>query len=141
LGGAPVYGVDDGRELVVRGGRCVLCPVEEIPPGARRIFREGGRGGIAVFNVGGIYHAVRNLCPHRGGPLGRGRLRPLVVSPGVNAFAFEREGEILKCPWHQWEFDLRTGRALYAPSVRVQTYPIRVEDGHLVLILEPGGEP
>jgi nitrite reductase (NADH) small subunit len=139
---APVFGVEDDRPLEVVDGRCVLCRSDEIPPGTRRIFRVGGRQGIGVFNVGGTFYAVRNLCPHKGGPLCFGRLRPHVVAPAVREFAFEREGEILKCPWHQWEFDFRTGWSLYAPRLRVQTYPVVVEDGRLVLILDDeGGAP
>ena len=134
-GAVPVFDVDDDRPVTVVDGRCVLCKVDEIPAGKRRIFRVGGRGGVGVFNVGGTFYAIRNRCPHKGGPLCRGRLRPHVVGPAVNRYDFEREGEILKCPWHQWEFDLRTGLSLYGPKVRVQTYPVAVEDDHVVLIL------
>ncbi len=48
----------------------------------------------------------------------------------------EREGEILKCPWHQWEFDIRTGRALYDETLRVRTYDVRIEGDEVVLKLE-----
>jgi 3-phenylpropionate/trans-cinnamate dioxygenase ferredoxin subunit len=134
---API--VEAGPPLAVVDGRVVLCRVEDLPPGGRKVFAVGGRGGIAVFNVGGAFSAVRNLCPHKGGPLGYGRLRPHVVAPEVNAYAFEREGEILKCPWHQWEFDLATGRCLYAPELAVQTYPVIVEEGKLVIDLDLDG--
>ncbi|MCC6626832.1 MAG: Rieske (2Fe-2S) protein [Chloroflexi bacterium] len=117
-------------------GRCRLCPVEELPPGSRRIFTGLGGYGIGVFNVAGRVSAIRNICPHKGAPLCYGRLRPHIVGATAGAFAFEREGEILKCPWHQWEFDLTTGWSLYAPRLRVRTYPVTVEDGWLVLHLE-----
>ncbi len=136
LGTVPVTeAVEDQRSLTVVDGRCVLCRADEIPPGSRKIFSIGGGRGIGIFNVNGTFYAIRNVCPHKGGPLCRGRLRPHVAGPEVGAFEFEREGEILKCPWHQWEFDLQTGLSLYAPRLRVKTYPVRVEDGHLVLIL------
>jgi len=135
-GTRPVFGVDDDRPLSIIDGRCVLCRADEIPPGSRRVFPIGGARGVGVFNVGGRFYAIRNVCPHKGGPLCKGRLRPHVVAPGVNQVAFEREDEILKCPWHQWEFDLRTGWSLYAPRLRVKTYPVRVEGDHLVLILD-----
>jgi 3-phenylpropionate/trans-cinnamate dioxygenase ferredoxin subunit len=134
-----VFGVEDDRPLMVAAGRCVLCRVEELPPGRRKLFTGLGGPGIGVFNVAGRYYAVRNVCPHKGAPLCRGRLRPHVISPAVGDFAFEREGEILKCPWHQWEFDLATGWSLYAPRLRVRTYPVTVEDGQLVLHLDGDG--
>jgi 3-phenylpropionate/trans-cinnamate dioxygenase ferredoxin subunit len=133
---ASVFGVEDDRPLVVENGRCVLCRVDELPPGSRKIFAIGGARGIGLFNIAGRYYAVRNVCPHKGAPLCRGRLRPHVISEAVGDIAFEREGEILKCPWHQWEFDIVTGWSLYAPRLRVRTYPVTVEDGHLVLHLE-----
>ncbi|MGH2459727.1 MAG: Rieske (2Fe-2S) protein [Chloroflexota bacterium] len=134
-GAKPVYGVDDDRPLAVVDGRCVVCRVDEISPGSRRIFSIGARG-IGVFNVGGQFFAARNVCPHKGGPLCRGRVRPHVVGPEVNRIAFEREGEILKCPWHQWEFDLHTGWSLYAPRLRVKTYPVLIEAGQVVIVID-----
>jgi 3-phenylpropionate/trans-cinnamate dioxygenase ferredoxin subunit len=135
-GAVPVYGVEDNRPLYVVEGRCVIGKVGEIPVGGRRIFEVGGRGGVGVFNVGGTYYAIRNRCPHRGGPLCRGRQRPHVVAPDVNRYAFEREYEVLKCPWHQWEFDLKTGWSLYDPKMRVQTYSVVIEDDQVVLVLD-----
>ena len=46
---------------------------------------------------------------------------------------YTREGEIIKCPWHQWEFDIKTGHALYDPKLRVRTYRVEVEDEQVVL--------
>jgi nitrite reductase/ring-hydroxylating ferredoxin subunit len=133
---APIHDIEDSRALTVVDGRCILGPVSDIPVGERRIYSVGGRQGIGVFNLGDEFVAVRNLCPHRGGPLCYGRLRPHVISNAVGQIGFEREGEILKCPWHQWEFDLRTGWSLYAPLLRVQTYRVSVEDGNLILHLD-----
>jgi nitrite reductase/ring-hydroxylating ferredoxin subunit len=134
-----VFDIEDARPLTVVDGRCRLCPVEELPVGARKVFAIGGARGIGVFNIAGYYYAIRNICPHKGAPLCYGRLRPHVIGPEVGDFAFEREGEILKCPWHQWEFDLTTGWSLYAPRMRVRTYPVTVEDGYLVLHLDGEG--
>ena len=115
-------------------GRHVVATVAELSPGARKIVNVGGRE-IGVFNVKGEYYAVRNICPHRFGPLCRGRVRPLVVSAGVGQVAHEREGEILKCPWHMWEFDLKTGHALYDDKLRVRSYRVEQEGDDVVLYL------
>lgn len=112
--------------------RFVVGAVADIPPGSRQIVTVKGRE-IGVFNLDGAFFALLNYCPHRAGPLCRGRLRPLVVPTGVYGLDYEREGEILKCPWHQWEFDVRTGEALYDPSLRVRTYRVEQEDGQVVL--------
>ena len=116
--------------------RYVVAKTEELPPGERKIVALGGKGGIGVFNVDGKYYALRNLCPHRGGPLCKGRLRPHVVSPGVYDVDHERGSQILKCAWHQWEFDIATGVALYDSQIRVKTYDVVVECEEVVLYVD-----
>jgi nitrite reductase/ring-hydroxylating ferredoxin subunit len=119
--------------------RVVVGRVEEIPPGGRRIvtpFR--GRAGIGVFNVQGAFYAVRNLCPHKLGPICTGRVSGYVVaeappSTAAPGLAIEREGAILRCPWHLWEFEITTGRCLVDPKMRVKTYPVVIEEGQVVV--------
>ena len=116
--------------------RLVVCRLDELPPGERREVEAGGEYGIVVFNVAGRLYALRNRCPHKGAPLGRGRLRPHVTAPRVGEWGYAREDEIIECPFHHWEFDLRTGRALYDPRLRAKTYRVEVEDGNVVLYRE-----
>jgi 3-phenylpropionate/trans-cinnamate dioxygenase ferredoxin subunit len=121
--------------------------VEEIPPGARKIvvpFR--GRAGIGVFNVNGSYHALRNLCPHKSGPLCTGRVSGRVVAdapPTVEDanLDFVNDGEIIRCPWHLWEFEIATGRCLVDAKARVKTYPVVVEEGRVVVYADPKDLP
>ncbi len=113
--------------------RTVVCGIEELPAGERREVAVGGEYGVMVFNLGGDLYAIRNKCPHKGGPLGRGRVRPRVGSSGVSEWTYEREGEVIKCPYHQWEFDVRTGKALDDAHLRAKTYRVAVEDGQVVL--------
>ena len=132
--------------------RVVVAPADEIPPGSRRVvvpFR--GRAGIGVFNVDGQLHALRHLCPHKSGPLCTGRVsgrivadaplagRPLAVADAD--YALEREGEIIRCPWHLWEFEVATGRCLVDPSMRVKTYPVAIEAGQVVVYADPADLP
>ena len=114
--------------------RHVIAKVADLTPGERKVVTIGNRE-IGVFNVGGEFYALRNICPHRGAPLCHGRVRPLMTSPGVYQVDSEREGEILKCPWHQWEFDIATGRALYDEVLRVRTYDTRQEGDEVVVYL------
>ena len=65
-----------------------------------------------------------------------GRLRPHVVADAVYRVQQERGGEILKCAWHNWEFDLKTGVALYDPALRVKTDRVAVEQDEVVLYLD-----
>ncbi len=126
-----------------RRTRHLVAPAADLPPGQRKIVKIEGWE-IGVFNVDGAFYALRNACPHKGGPLCLGRLRPLVVAPAVYRsdvyplrIAHEREGEVLKCPWHNYEFDIRTGQALFDPRLRVKTYPVRQEGDQIVLYMDP----
>jgi nitrite reductase/ring-hydroxylating ferredoxin subunit len=105
-----------------------------VPPGGRRIVDVAGRS-IGVFNVGGRLYALHNGCPHKGGPLCEGRICGTTVPGEGHDFVYAREGEILRCAWHGWEFDITSGRALADPRVRARAYPVAVEDGQVVLRL------
>lgn len=114
------------------GKRFLVGKVGDIAVGERKVVTINGRE-IGVFNVNGTYHALLNRCPHRGAPLCHGRLRPLMISQGIGQLDRQRDNEILKCPWHQWEFDIKTGRALYDDKLRVRTYAVTQEGDEIVL--------
>jgi nitrite reductase/ring-hydroxylating ferredoxin subunit len=108
-----------------------------------------GRAGIGVFNVGGTFHALRNLCPHKSGPLCTGRVQGRIVADAppsgrpleVDDYALERDGEIIRCPWHLGEFEIATGRCLVDRKARVKTYPVALEDGLVVVYADPADLP
>jgi 3-phenylpropionate/trans-cinnamate dioxygenase ferredoxin subunit len=105
----------------------VVASVDEIAPGSRKIVEIGGRS-IGVFNVGGEYFALRNRCPHQGGPLCLGRITGFLMAAQPGEYVYSRRGEILRCPWHGWEFDVKTGQSWFDPATtRVRTYPVTVE--------------
>ena len=106
-----------------------IAKVGDIPPGERKIVKVAGRS-IGVFNVGGEFFALRNQCPHAGGPLCEGVLSGFVRSSVPGEYDYVRRGEIIRCPWHQWEFDVRTGQSWFDPiKTRVRRYEARVEPG------------
>jgi glycine betaine catabolism B len=89
----------------------------EIPPGSGTVVEARDRR-IAVFNVGGDYHAIDDTCSHEGGPLSEGTL----------------DGKVVTCPWHGARFDVATGAALGPPAEgAVATYPVRVCGPDLVI--------
>ncbi|CAG7627499.1 Rieske (2Fe-2S) protein [Paenibacillus allorhizosphaerae] len=119
--------------------RHIVATVSEIPPGAKKIVEAGGRS-IGVYNINGQFHALRNVCPHQGAELCKGLVKPLVVSHSPGSFEYEREGEIVRCPWHQWEFDIKTGCMIVDPAMRTKSYEVTVEkfdvsveEGHVIV--------
>ncbi len=105
-----------------------ICRVSELQEGQRKIVELEGKS-IGIFNVGGEFHALRNLCPHQFAPLCQGKVTGYCEPSDVGEFHWTREGEIIRCPWHAWEFDLKTGRSIFNPhKVRTKSYAVTLEE-------------
>jgi 3-phenylpropionate/trans-cinnamate dioxygenase ferredoxin subunit len=116
--------------------RHVVATVEEIPPGARKIVEVGGRE-IGIFNLGGEFFAIANRCPHEGASLCKGRIVGLVEADEPGAYRYSRRNELVRCPWHGWEFDIRTGKSWCDPRrTKVRSYELSLEDGSALLEAE-----
>ena len=86
---------------------------DEFAPGTRRVVDSDGVA-VAVFNLGGEYFAIEDVCPHDGGKLANGKL----------------DGEVIICPRHGARFSIKSGVVLSPPAYEdVRTYPVRVVDG------------
>lgn len=117
--------------------RHIVAAVDEIPPGGRKIVEVAGLS-IGIFNLGGEFFALRNRCPHQGGPVCEGKAWGVLQARIPGEVEYARAGEILTCPWHAWEFDIRTGQSWCDPArLRVRLYAVSVEQGHARA--EPGG--
>ena len=104
-----------------------VCTVSELPPGSRKIIEVEGRS-IGVFNIKGEFYALKNICPHQFAPLCLGKVTGSNAFSDVGVYNWEREGEIVRCPWHGWEFDIKTGKSIFNPhKVRTKSYPVTVE--------------
>jgi nitrite reductase/ring-hydroxylating ferredoxin subunit len=88
--------------------------VEDVPPGTVKHVRAGEEE-IALAHIGDRYYATQGLCLHLQGPLGEGHL----------------EGSVLSCPWHGWQYDVRTGLNEFDHAIQLRTYEVRVEDGEI----------
>lgn len=115
-----------GASLVPRH---VVATTEEIGPGDRKVVTVENRE-IVVFNLGGDYVGILNRCPHQGGKLCDGVVTAHITSNEPGRINYDRPGEIIRCPWHGWFFDLRTGRSWGEPDrVKTRHYDVQVTDG------------
>ena len=104
--------------------------IEDFPVGRFRIVMAGGIEIGVVRLASGAVHAVRNRCPHKGAPICKGILGGTWPPSPVGELAFERDGEVLTCPWHGYEYDLDTGVELYQERpTRLRKYEVAVENG------------
>lgn len=113
--------------------RHAVCPASELAPGERRIVDLDGRS-VGLFNVGGEFYALHNGCPHKGGALAEGPVCGTTLPTGGTDFVYGRDGTIVRCAWHGWEFDIATGRAVADPRFHARTYRVVVEDGVVVVL-------
>jgi nitrite reductase (NADH) small subunit len=95
-----------------------IAAVADCPPGSSLETVAGDRI-VALYNVGGQFHALDGVCPHQGGPLGKGRLTGCIVT----------------CPWHGWQFDVRTGQHQTSASICQPQWTVRVEHDSILVDL------
>jgi nitrite reductase/ring-hydroxylating ferredoxin subunit len=113
--------------------RQVVARALDVAPGQCKIVIVNGRE-IGVFNLGGEYFALANRCPHEGGPLCQGHIIPLIQSDGPGQYRLTRHKEFLRCPWHGWEFEIRTGQSWCDPkSTRARQFEVSVESGETLV--------
>lgn len=120
--------------------RWPVARASEIGPG-ERVLVEVKKHSIGVFNVNGTFVAALNMCPHELAPVCKGRLGGTTLPSEPGEYRWGREGEILTCPWHGWEFGLTDGRGLADPRVRLRLYPVEVEDDTVYIRLERDASP
>ena len=80
-----------------------------------------------MFNVGGEFFAYRNICPHAGAPVCVGKISGTTLPSPVYEYDYGREGCILRCPWHGWEFDLRSGEHLVDPETKLKRIALEIQ--------------
>jgi nitrite reductase (NADH) small subunit len=88
--------------------------VDDFPSGKMRKVTAGDRD-IAVARVGDDFYATQGACLHLHGPLGEGRL----------------DGCVVTCPWHGWQYDVRTGKNEFDLAIQLETFEVVVEDGEV----------
>ena len=95
-----------------------VAEVSELAPGAVKEITVNEKT-LALCNVDGQFYALDNVCLHRGGPLGQGYI----------------DGNKVECPWHGWQYDVKTGSTVMNPNGKVATYEVKVEGSDVLVAL------
>jgi 3-phenylpropionate/trans-cinnamate dioxygenase ferredoxin subunit len=122
--------------------RYVVGRVEDIPEGGRKIVEVAGRS-VGVFNVDGEFFALLNRCPHKGAELcSSGTIFGISHAETPSDPIDYQPRRSLRCPWHAWEFDIRTGESFYDPeNDRVRKYDVSVLAGSELCGTADGNSP
>ncbi len=110
--------------------------INELPAGKRKLVKVA-RQTIGVFNVNGKLCAVKNSCIHDQAPVCLGEVNGTYLPSAYGEYVWGMEGQVLRCPWHGWEFDLLTGCSLFDPETKLKTYPVSIENDRIMV--EVGG--
>ena len=111
----------------------VVARVGEIAPGGVKLVAVAGRE-IGVFNLNGAFFALLSKCPHEGASLCKGRIVHRVESDGPGHYRLVPGSEMIRCPWHGWQYDIRTGQSWCDPdNIALRHYAVSVAGGDAIL--------
>ncbi|MFA4820169.1 MAG: Rieske 2Fe-2S domain-containing protein [Candidatus Aenigmatarchaeota archaeon] len=96
-----------------------VAKINDVKPGEGKVIDADGME-IALFNVGGTFHAIDNSCPHKGGPLGEGVM----------------DGEVVTCPWHGWRFNVVAGNSPVMPTAHLKKFEVKIEGDDVLVNIE-----
>ncbi len=96
-----------------------IARINEVPEGKGRVVKVKDKS-VALFHVAGRFYAINNICPHQGGPLGKGKVK----------------GYLVTCPWHDLQFDIRNGFGADGGGNGVGCYEVRVEGDQVYVCLQ-----
>jgi nitrite reductase (NADH) small subunit len=114
--------------------RVCVATTDELRDSGKKIVTVKGME-IGVFALEDQYYAWRNVCPHAGAPMCEGSIGGTTLPSNVYEYELGCEGEILRCPWHGWEFNLKTGRFLVQPDIKLRGFPVEEDNGYLYLLM------
>jgi NAD(P)H-dependent nitrite reductase small subunit len=95
-----------------------VASTDDVKPGNGMVVEMNDKA-LALFNIDGTIYAIDNTCVHRGGPLGEGDL----------------EGDTVSCPWHGWQYNVKTGACVNNPAAKIETYQVKVEGTDIKVLL------
>ena len=113
-------------------------PAHKFPINELHLIKIGSREVGILRRADGKVHAVRNHCPHKGAPICNFQPTGTMLPGPPGTLTWGREGEILRCPWHGFEFEIATGARPYTDShMRLRVYPARIVNGNILIDMSP----
>ena len=113
----------------------VVGRVADFPEGTHKVVLAGRRE-IGVFNIGGRFYGLPNVCPHQTGPLCAGRIATgTLVADGDSDWKprWTMQDEVIACPWHGLKYHVPTGQCLAYPEITLRRYPVEVRGDEVVV--------
>jgi nitrite reductase/ring-hydroxylating ferredoxin subunit len=110
----------------------VVAKAQDVGEGEHIVIDINGRS-VGIFHVDGEWYGLLNRCPHRGGPMCEGLMVSYLEADRPGEVRYDPGRKLLECPWHGWEFDLKTGQSYFDPlRTRLRPYPVTVQSGEVL---------
>jgi nitrite reductase/ring-hydroxylating ferredoxin subunit len=110
---------ENKRKPPRKGKKVTVGKVENVPTGRGATVKLKDGTEVALFNVGGTFHAIENFCPHKGYPLADSRLY----------------GQIVECDLHGWRFDVASGECFTKKDCSLESYEVIIEDDLIKILV------
>lgn len=110
---------ENKRKPVRKDKKITVGKTSDVPEGRGATVKLKGGAEVALFNSGGKFYAVENFCPHKGYPLADSPL----------------DGSVVKCEFHGWRFDIRTGECFKKKDCSIEAYEVVVEDDQIKILI------
>ncbi|WP_247747471.1 Rieske (2Fe-2S) protein [Alkalihalobacillus sp. BA299] len=113
----------------------VVCHVRDIEPGEIKETKLEKKSIIVCRTLDGEFYAFLNRCIHQGAPLSKGMLcGTSAETDRLGDYQYVKEGEVLRCPWHGREFDVKNKGCMLAHSkFKLKNYKVEVENEEVVI--------
>jgi nitrite reductase (NADH) small subunit len=107
----------------------------ELPKRGATLRAVAGHELVVITSPSGV-HAIRNRCPHQGAPICGGMVTGTYLPSRPGELRYGLAGEVIRCPWHGWEFDVRSGDPLFGiTSKKLVSYPVEVRGGDVFVYI------
>lgn len=112
---------------------------DEFEDRGRKVIAQGDLE-IGVFFVDGEFYAWENKCVHQGGPICQGRILNRVVEliaddKTSQGLAWSEEDVHIVCPWHGYEFNIKTGIHPGSKNARLRSFDVKVTNGEVHVVV------
>jgi nitrite reductase/ring-hydroxylating ferredoxin subunit len=116
-----------------------VCKEAEMKDGDVRILRQD-KLEVGIYRYDGQFYAYRNHCVHQGGPACEGVIKGKIVevlAPDKTYIGqdYDYTDPHIVCPWHGWEYKLKTGVCAPDPRLRLRKYQVVQKDGGVYVVV------
>lgn len=120
-------------------GEHVITDASDLDNGDRLVTELEGRE-VGIFKIDGEFYAYTSWCAHQSGPICGGSVggtwqATYDQESGETDRQWTMDGQAIRCPWHNWEYDLKSGECLSKPGIRLPEHDVRIEDGELIVTI------